>query len=797
MLPNDENKTPPLAEAGLNETMISGQETSSLYPNDGDAANTIRPVQPDLGIACDFLQRLFPDGMVTLTAIPSDPAKLPAKWPKGAKTLTRTLQNTDDLQGWLENAHANALNVYYTANQLAGKHSKKPNKTDFKAALRFHCDCDPRAGENLEAEQQRILEDIRKHPIPPTAVVFSGGGYQCLWELVEPFALTSPADILAAENRNRWLGQQFLSADNTQNIDRILRLPGSVNHPDAKKLKKGRVAALAYVVEELTDWNRRYRLEDIPESPPPTATGMLPDAKTRNLEALAPKAISEVQELDTWNVAPKLREWIVSGQATHHPSRSETVFAVVCGLLHHGVPDDVVLGIILDKRYRISESVLEKPHPLKYALRQLHRAATANSGFDCDESGKIKTNNLHNIRVAMAQMGVDLAYDEFLLRAEIRGLPKYGPWLDDDAVRRLWLAIDERFGFRPDKALFWDVVEDTARQCAYHPVREYLDGLAPWDGVPRLDTWLSVYGGAEDTPYTRAVGRLPLIAAVRRIRSPGCKFDEMLVLEGNQGTNKSSALKVLAVNPNWFSDDLPLNIEGKRVIELLAGRWIIEAAELNGLQKHSNVENSKALLSRQRDDARMAYDRKPKAVPRQCIFIGTTNSSQYLRDTTGNRRFWPVKITGFDVEALQRDRDQLWAEAVRLETQGESITLENALWPVAEAEQALRAVDDPFTEHLAATLGDMCGKIAARDVWQIMQIPTGQRTQDHNRRVGEAMRNLGWVRTQLRCGRSKPERAYARGTAQEREQLIVVCLSEGNPPTAHYAQEHKAARQAF
>jgi len=184
--------------------------------------------------------------------------------------------------------------------------------------------------------------------------------------------------------------------------------------------------------------------------------------------------------------------------------------------------------------------------------------------------------------------------------------------------------------------------------------------------VPRLNTWLIDWAKAEDTPYTRAVSAKPLLAAVRRVRRPGTKFDEMLVLEAPQGYNRSSALRILAVNDDWFTDDIPLNADSKVVIERLSGKWIAEASELKGMRR-GDVEHLKAMLSRQVDRARLAYDRTPTEYPRQSIFIGTTNSATYLRDMTGDRRYWPVAVERFDLEALKANRDQLWAEAAHRE----------------------------------------------------------------------------------------------------------------------------------
>ena len=404
--------------------------------------------------------------------------------------------------------------------------------------------------------------------------------------------------------------------------------------------------------------------------------------------------------------------------------------------------------------------------------------------FAVDENGKIlKTQG--NIRLAMQLLGISVSYDTFQDRLLIEGLEGYGPLLDDRAMIRLRLYIDEQYQFMPAKEFFYDVVADAARHNPFHPVRDYLDGLH-WDGTPRLDTWLVTYGGAQDSPYVRAVGTLLLIAGVRRIRQPGIKFDEMPVLEGDQGTNKSSALVALAVNEEWFSDDVPLNADGKRVIEALAGRWIVEAAELKGMRK-GEVEHLKAFLSRQIDRARMSYDRLVTEVPRQCVLVGTTNSSQYLRDGTGNRRFWPVRIGRFDLDGLRRDRDQLWAEAVVREAQGASIRLDPALWAAASLEQQQRAVEDPYVLDLADFLKDKEGKIRAVDIWTFLDIPRGQRTQEHNARVGEAMRALGWERKKLRFGGLNPEWCYVRGDATNEIQTFqtaegTIHIGSPEPP---------------
>jgi predicted P-loop ATPase len=305
-----------------------------------------------------------------------------------------------------------------------------------------------------------------------------------------------------------------------------------------------------------------------------------------------------------------------------------------------------------------------------------------------------------------------------------------------------------------------------AFQNKFHPVRDYLSALN-WDGKPRVDGWLTNYAGAQDTAYSRAVGTIMLIAAVRRVRQPGCKFDEVVVLEGKQGAGKSTLLKALASNDAWFTDDVPLNADTRRLMEAIEGAWICEAAELKGMRQN-DVESQKAILSRQVDKGRAAYGRLPKYAPRQCIIVGTTNNSAYLRDGTGNRRFWPIAIERCDVAGISRDVDQLWAEAATREARGESIRLPEILWPKAAAEQSARSVDDPFFNKLDDTLGEANGKIRTESLWKILGILPGQNTQTHNARLGDVMRALGWTKDKQRFqGYRNPQHCYVKGDVSQ------------------------------
>ena len=226
-----------------------------------------------------------------------------------------------------------------------------------------------------------------------------------------------------------------------------------------------------------------------------------------------------------------------------------------------------------------------------------------------------------------------------------------------------------------------------AAERIYHPIKDYFAGLT-WDGVPRLDSLLIDYCGAEDTPYTRAVTRKTLCAAVARVYEPGRKFDSILVLSGPQGIGKSTFFAKLG--GAWYSDSLAISdMKDKTAAEKLQGYWILELGELAGIKK-VDVETVKSFVTRVDDKYRQAYGMVVESHPRSCIIVGTTNSeSGFLRDITGNRRFWPVQVSEhgshhpWDLEEI----DQVWAEAIQAYKDGESLFLSGEVAQMAYAKQ--------------------------------------------------------------------------------------------------------------
>jgi putative DNA primase/helicase len=310
-----------------------------------------------------------------------------------------------------------------------------------------------------------------------------------------------------------------------------------------------------------------------------------------------------------------------------------------------------------------------------------------------DKAGNLK-NTLRNLTLILQndENLKDIVFNQQLDGMEIKGsVPWKHPskyWRDADDAQ-LVSYIDLHYGAFSQRN-YQIAVTKVADDRSYHPIREYLDSLPPWDGIPRVDTLLIDYLGADDNAYVRAVTRKTLCAAVCRVQKPGCKFDSMLVLNGPQGIGKSTLIARLA--GEWFSDSLSLNdTKDKTAAEKLQGYWILEIGELAGLRK-AEVETLRSFLSRQNDIYRASFGKRATPHLRQCVFFGTTNAETgYLRDTTGNRRFWPVKTPGSDKKHSwdldEHEINQIWAETLEYVKAGEKLYLDAKLNTYAKAEQ--------------------------------------------------------------------------------------------------------------
>ena len=382
--------------------------------------------------------------------------------------------------------------------------------------------------------------------------------------------------------------------------------------------------------------------------------------------------------------------------------------------------------------------------------------------------------NLANVLVALREAPelVDaFAFDEMaqakLLRCRLPAAPTGKPGGDgpfprpvrDEDLSQLqeWLQYCglPRIG----QMTVHQAVAQRARELSFHPLRQWLDGLA-WDGTERLSNWLTMYLGATGEPdYLRAIGRMFLISMVARVYRPGCKVDYMLVLEGQQGILKSQACKALATE-DYFTDTLP-DIHTKDARQHLRGKWLVEVSELAAFTR-AETETLKAFVTRTHEKYRAPYGHEEVVEPRQCVFAGTTNRDTYLKDETGARRFWPFK-TGekIDIAGLARDRGQLFAEAVERYRQGEQWWPDHAFERQhIKPEQDARYEGDPWEEAISdfvenltrarVTVGEIAH--AALHFEAIARVGTADQ-----RRISAILAKLGW-----KPGRDWQGRFYAR-----------------------------------
>jgi len=353
-----------------------------------------------------------------------------------------------------------------------------------------------------------------------------------------------------------------------------------------------------------------------------------------------------------------------------------------------------------------------------------------------------------------------LSYNEFADRIEKVAAPPVvdggvGPWSDVDASKALvWLQMT--YGLRLRSS---SIADEAARMVAWdnkrHPVREWLDGLPSWDGHQRLHKWMVDVFGVDKNEYTEKVGQSLLVSAIARVMCPGCKVDEMVVLEGAQGLGKSTCIMELFGAPYYLETaEAPAS---KDFYVVMQGNWVVEIGEMQSFSK-ADITQVKMTITRRDDKYRAPYDRHATSHPRQCVFIGTTNTDNYLSDPSGARRFLPVMCRKADTELVRRYRVQLWAEALALYRQGYKY------WEypkdMAAAEQDARYVEDPWEEAVMRYVEGGCpslfypsGQAGPVDEVTVMgllkhalQMDLARMGKPEQRRVADVLKRMGWER---------------------------------------------------
>jgi putative DNA primase/helicase len=341
-------------------------------------------------------------------------------------------------------------------------------------------------------------------------------------------------------------------------------------------------------------------------------------------------------------------------------------------------------------------------------------------------------------------------------------------YVEDDTVS---LRIElEHLGLKANKSDVIDAVKLVAIENKINPAQKYFKDLV-WDGKNRLDKFLEYYFCAnpdktqpEDNPeYLSVIGKKWMVAAVKRVFDAGCKFDSMLVIEGDQGIGKSRALRMLCTfgkdeERAYFTDSIRFSeISKPDTVQKMWGCLVIEIAELSGLSK-SDVNAVKNWITNQEDLARLPYDRLVQKFKRQCVFAGTTNNYDYLTDTTGNRRFWCFKSHGIEFDELERDRDQLWAEAYELYKQKYPIYLRASEAKLAEAAQHKRLYSDPWEMSVAEIAYKFKDKeFTIKDILSDLGILIKDQTNSHSARARGVLEKMGFEKCHFRCRETKKQ----------------------------------------
>ena len=404
--------------------------------------------------------------------------------------------------------------------------------------------------------------------------------------------------------------------------------------------------------------------------------------------------------------------------------------------------------------------------PLAEAKRAFEAAYAGPDGWETRLQRSEKNNVLASLSNVVAVLtrhdewkGV-IGYDAFSGRLmKLRKPPvdgaDVGEWSDlDDGKLRLWLS--GKYRIEPKREVIMEAVSLCADRNRFHQVREYLDALA-WDGVPRLRLWLAEHMGATITPYVMAAGSKWLISAVARIYVPGCKADHVLIFEGKQGVGKSSALRILG--GDWFTD-APFRLGDREGDMITRGKWMVELSELDSLNK-AETAAAKAFFSSSSARYRGPWEKRPSDVPRQCVFAGTVNHQEYLRDDSGNRRYWPVRIAteeDVDLDGLAAVRDQLWAEAVVEFRAGVPWMPTRDEREMFEVEQDERYIGDAWQERVEAWLAKPDDDGIARRQVNTSQLlagalglDAGKWTLAEQQRLGRVMRRIAWPKRRIRA----------------------------------------------
>lgn len=585
--------------------------------------------------------------------------------------------------------------------------------------------------------EKTIRTDLLLTDLTPSVIVRSGGGLHLYW-LID-FEVKDPTPYL------RWLALEFDGDMACAEPARILRLPGTMNH----KYKPMRPVVIEEMNVELVYGESAFErsslavsgtggysgptggpaaldaAKDIVRDYPIAISGQGGDKKTYDLacELVRNYALAEVDALEL------MLEW---------NKRCEPPWTV----------EDIRKKIYSAMRYGKGEVGASDP------ARDFAGVEAGGGEEDGGEEHSKLQATLKNAVLEIEKFKVLPTYDDFLNRVMIGKRE----WTDADDLE-LTIVLQSRNGF---SRMSVEMARSAALTVAFrnrgHSFQSWLDSLR-WDGISRVDRFFAKYFGADSSEYSSAASKNFWVSICARAYRPGCKVDNMIVLEGPQGIKKSSALHV--IGGDWFTEQHESATNSKAFGEVLQGKFLIEISEMDSFSK-SEVTSVKASISCGNDRFREAYGRHAKDHPRQCVFVGTTNKNDWNRDETGARRFWPIACKGINLDAIRLDREQLFAEAVVRFKRGES------WWEMPEealVQQTERYVPPAWVEPIQAYLNaEPLEPLLETSVAEILEkalgIPEGQWSKSNEMRVAESLKYIGWMRKTVERNRKTVKRWF-------------------------------------
>lgn len=657
-----------------------------------------------------------------------------------------------DLWSAIQSGQAEGRGAFVTVNQTDGKGRKAENINAIRAVW---IDLD-----GADAADQYAAA-CAFDPAPSFAVVSSPGRWHVYWVL----ALGCPLDLAASINRR--LVSKFNGDRSASDIARVLRLPGShhLKQPDTPHLVTcHQLSGFGHPVDCQT---LDTALADQPEHGGTGKRRSLghPDLAAPSIKWLRRAlALIDPNDLDRDSWVAFSAAWKQAGWSL---TDDETLFAMWSDWCADYKKNDSSEN---DKQWRsIKQTEVGWPAILRRipALRAEqafgnqpgHSTARAvqkvHSSIDLPAAGGTTgAPSLLDVVQACRDWSLPVSVDQFADRLVLTGpLPfdrtqsEYPRPLRDSDYSTVQIAFNSH-GQKVTKDALRDGVDYWAMMNAINPVTDWLNSLQ-WDGTGRLDGWLVKYLGAEKVEWCRLIAAKFIIGMVARAMRPGCKMDNALVLEGPQGIAKSTVLRVLAGEAH-FGDQLP-NMRDKEALQFIAGLWLVEIGELAALNR-SEVEDVKQFLTARVDRYRPSYGRLPVDRPRTTVFAATTNQTEYLKDSTGNRRWWPVRCGTIDVDGLATDREQLFAEAVSRYRAGERWWLTVEEETNATVQQEERQERDPWTDMIVAYCASISPKaipITMDGILRRLGFPEDRQNPQITKRVRSVLQSEGYAQKRM------------------------------------------------